>query len=103
MDPRYDHDHDQGHADHNHDTVEHREVVERDTGTSMGVVLGVILAVILAVALLWFILGANLFGTGTGPDTTPGGPGIEQPQQPGGGQPGGGEAPGGTAPGGAAQ
>jgi hypothetical protein len=62
---------------HSHDTHTHHEreyVVERDSGTGVGLVLGVILAIILAVVLLWFLFSANLFNTG---------PGTTNPAQPG--------------------
>ncbi|MHB1132480.1 MAG: hypothetical protein ACYC4L_08855 [Chloroflexota bacterium] len=41
-------------------------VVERGSGAGMGVVLGVILAVVVAMALMWFVFGANMFGTMAG-------------------------------------
>ncbi len=56
---------------HEPPTVVREEIHEStDGGTGMGIVLGVILAVVVSIALMWFVMGARLFGTGTG-NTTP--------------------------------
>jgi hypothetical protein len=55
--------------DRDRNPADRRDVIERDTGTGVGVALAVVLAVFLAAALMWFILGGDLLGAGVGGGT----------------------------------